>query len=124
MNVWNPHIELMSKAQLETLQLRLLKIQTRRMWERSPFYHGRMREAGVSPDDIRTLEDVRRLPFMTKKDLRDNYPNRLMMSDRGDLVRYHASSGTTGKPIIVGYTKTDLENWSESLARAMTSFGL
>jgi phenylacetate-CoA ligase len=124
LNVWNPHIELMSKAQLETLQLRLLKIQTRRMWEHSPFYHDRMREAGVSPDDIRTLEDVRRLPFMTKKDLRDNYPNRLMMSDRGDLVRYHASSGTTGKPIIVGYTKTDLENWSESLARAMTSFGL
>ena len=61
---------------------------------------------------------------MTKKDLRDGYPNKLMMRDRGDLLRYHASSGTTGKPTIVGYTKNDLENWSESLARAMTSFGL
>ncbi|HQN76033.1 MAG TPA: phenylacetate--CoA ligase [Methanomassiliicoccales archaeon] len=124
MDVWNPHIEKLPKAQLDALQLKLLKIQTRRMWERSPFYRERMRSAGVTPDDIRTLRDVRRLPFMTKKDLRDGYPNKLMMRDRGDLLRYHASSGTTGKATIVGYTKNDLENWSESLARAMTSFGL
>lgn len=124
MDVWNPHIEKLPKAQLDALQLKLLKIQTRRMWERSPFYRERMRSAGVTPDDIRTLGDVRRLPFMTKKDLRDGYPNKLMMRDRGDLLRYHASSGTTGKATIVGYTKNDLENWSESLARAMTSFGL
>jgi phenylacetate-CoA ligase len=83
-----------------------------------------MRAAGVTPDDIRTLQDVRKLPFMTKKDLRDGYPDKLMMRDRGDLLRFHASSGTTGKATIVGYTKNDLENWSESLARAMTSFGL
>jgi len=124
LDVWNPHIEKLPKAQLDALQLKLLKIQTRRMWERSPFYRERMRSAGVTPDDIRTLRDVRRLPFMTKKDLRDGYPNKLMMRDRGDLLRYHASSGTTGKATIVGYTKNDLENWSESLARAMTSFGL
>ncbi|HNX48429.1 MAG TPA: phenylacetate--CoA ligase, partial [Methanomassiliicoccales archaeon] len=124
MDVWNPHIEKLPKAQLDALQLKLLKIQTRRMWEFSPFYRERMRTAGVAPDDIRTLKDVRKLPFMTKKDLRDGYPNKLMMRDRGDLLRYHASSGTTGKATIVGYTKNDLENWSESLARAMTSFGL
>lgn len=124
MDAWNPHIEKLPKAQLDALQLKLLKIQTRRMWEHSPFYRQRMRSAGVTPDDIRTLQDVRRLPFMTKKDLRDGYPDRLMMRDRGDLLRYHASSGTTGKATIVGYTKNDLENWSESLARAMTSFGL
>jgi len=124
LDVWNPHIEKLPKAQLDALQLKLLKIQTRRMWEFSPFYHERMRSAGVSPDDIKTLKDVRKLPFMTKKDLRDSYPNKLMMRDRGDLLRYHASSGTTGKATIVGYTKNDLENWSESLARAMTSFGL
>ncbi|MBI0581953.1 MAG: phenylacetate--CoA ligase, partial [Methanomassiliicoccales archaeon] len=124
MDVWNPHIEKLPKAQLDALQLKLLKIQTRRMWEFSPFYHERMRSAGVMPDDIRTLHDVRKLPFMTKKDLRDGYPDKLMMRDRGDMLRYHASSGTTGKATIVGYTKTDLENWSESLARAMTSFGL
>jgi len=124
LDVWNPHIEKLPKAQLDALQLKLLKIQTRRMWEFSPFYHERMRSAGVMPDDIRTLHDVRKLPFMTKKDLRDGYPDKLMMRDRGDMLRYHASSGTTGKATIVGYTKTDLENWSESLARAMTSFGL
>ena len=124
MDAWNPHIEKLPKAQLDALQLKLLKIQTRRMWEHSPFYRQRMRSAGVTPDDVRTLQDVRRLPFMTKKDLRDGYPDRLMMRDRGDLLRYHASSGTTGKATIVGYTKNDLENWSESLARAMTSFGL
>jgi len=124
LDVWNPHIEKLPKAQLDALQLKLLKIQTRRMWERSPFYRERMRSAGVTPDDIRTLGDVRKLPFMTKKDLRDGYPDKLMMRDRGDLLRYHASSGTTGKATIVGYTKNDLENWSESLARAMTSFGL
>ena len=124
MDAWNPHIEMMPRAQLEALQLKLLKIQTRRLWECSPFYHEKMRAAGVRPDDIQTLQDVRKLPFMTKKDLRDGYPNKLMMCDRGDLIRYHASSGTTGKPTIVGYTRNDLENWSESLARAMTSFGL
>jgi len=124
LDAWNPHIEKLPKAQLDALQLKLLKIQTRRMWEHSPFYRQRMRSAGVTPDDVRTLQDVRRLPFMTKKDLRDGYPDRLMMRDRGDLLRYHASSGTTGKATIVGYTKNDLENWSESLARAMTSFGL
>ncbi len=124
MDVWNPHIEKLPKAQLDALQLKLLKIQTRRMWECSPFYRERMRSAGVTPDDLRTLRDVRKLPFMTKKDLRDGYPDKLMMRDRGDLLRYHASSGTTGKATIVGYTKNDLENWSESLARAMTSFGL
>ncbi|NLX46859.1 MAG: phenylacetate--CoA ligase [Euryarchaeota archaeon] len=124
MDVWNPHIERLPKAQLEALQLRLLKMQTRRMWELSPFYHERMRSAGVMPGDIKTLVDAKRLPFMTKKDLRDGYPNKLMMRDRGNLLRYHASSGTTGKATIVGYTKNDLENWSESLARAMTSFGL
>jgi phenylacetate-CoA ligase len=121
---WNPEIEHMPKDQLDRLQLKLLKIMARRMYESSPFYHQRMREAGVMPDIIQTLDDVRKLPFMTKKDLRDGYPNKLMMRDRGDLLRYHASSGTTGKPTIVGYTKNDLENWSESLARAMTSFGL
>jgi phenylacetate-CoA ligase len=114
----------MPKDQLDRLQLKLLKIMARRMYESSPFYHQKMREAGIMPDVIQTLEDVRKLPFMTKKDLRDGYPNKLMMRDRGDLLRYHASSGTTGKPTIVGYTKNDLENWSESLARAMTSFGL
>ena len=121
---WNPNIEEMPRAQLDRLQLKLLKLQTHKMYDFSPFYHGRMRAAGVMPSDIKTLADVKKLPFMTKKDLRDGYPDKLFMCDRRDLLRYHASSGTTGKPTIVGYTRNDLENWSESLARAMTSVGL
>jgi phenylacetate-CoA ligase len=124
LTVWNPTIEMMPKMELEKLQLKLLKIQVRRLYDNSPFYHSKMRTAGIIPDDIRTLDSVSKLPFMTKKDLRDGYPNKLMMTDRGGLLRYHASSGTTGKATIVGYTKNDLENWSESLARAMSSFGL
>ncbi|MBN1109178.1 MAG: phenylacetate--CoA ligase [Methanomassiliicoccales archaeon] len=114
----------MPKDQLDRLQLKLLKILARRVYDSSPFYHERMREAGMTPQDIRTLADVTKLPFMTKKDLRDGYPDKLFMRDRSELIRYHASSGTTGKPTIVGYTRNDVENWSESLARALTSIGL
>lgn len=121
---WNPKIEEMPRPQLDRLQLKLLKILTHKMYNFSPFYHDRMRAAGVMPDDIKTLADVKKLPFMTKKDLRDGYPNKLFMCDRSELIRYHASSGTTGKPTIVGYTRNDVEAWSESLARAMTSVGL
>lgn len=83
-----------------------------------------MKEANVHPDDINSLEDIRKLPFMYKKDLRDNYPNKLFVGGQDDLVRYHVSSGTTGKPTVVGYTQRDLDNWAESVARAMTSIGL
>jgi phenylacetate-CoA ligase len=124
LDAWNPHIESMNRAQLDKLQLKLLRILARRIYEFSPFYHDKMRTAGVMPDDIISLVDLQKLPFMTKKDLREAYPNRLFMCDRSELIRYHASSGTTGKPTIVGYTRNDVENWSESLARAMTSVGL
>ena len=83
-----------------------------------------MKEANVHPDDINSLEDIRKLPFMYKKDLRDNYPNKLFVGGQDELVRYHVSSGTTGKPTVVGYTQRDLDNWAESVARAMTSIGL
>ena len=124
MDAWNREIEYLPKDQLDRLQLKLLKILARRVYESSPFYHERMRAAGLMPQDIRTLADVTKLPFMTKKDLRDCYPDKLFMRDRSELIRYHASSGTTGKPTIVGYTRNDVENWSESLARALTSIGL
>jgi phenylacetate-CoA ligase len=83
-----------------------------------------MKEQGVRPDDIGSLEDVRKLPFMYKRDLRDNYPDGLFTAPRDELIRYHVSSGTTGKPTVVGYTKRDIENWSESLARGFSSCGL
>jgi phenylacetate-CoA ligase len=83
-----------------------------------------MMEAAVHPDDVRSLDDINKLPFMTKKDLRDNYPDKMFIGGQEDLVRYHVSSGTTGKPTVVGYTQKDLDNWSLSVARALTSIGL
>ena len=124
MRSWDPRIEEMPREDLQRLQYRLLKTLVYRLYSFSPFYHERMRAGGVHPDDIRTLEDIRKLPFMVKRDLRDNYPDKLFVSGPDDLVRYHVSSGTTGKPTVVGYTKQDLNNWTTSLARGLVSCGL
>jgi phenylacetate-CoA ligase len=83
-----------------------------------------MKEQNVHPDDIRELSDVNKLPFMFKRDLRDNYPDKIFTATQEELVRYHVSSGTTGKPTVVGYTQKDLDTWTTSLARALTSIGL
>ena len=83
-----------------------------------------MKESRVHPDDIRTLADIGKLPFMFKRDLRDNYPDKIFVAGQDDLVRYHVSSGTTGKPTVVGYTRNDLDNWTTSLARGLVSCGL
>ncbi len=124
MSYWNPRVEEMSLEEIQRLQFKLLKTQVYRLYSFSEFYHKRMKEANVHPDDINSLEDIKKLPFMYKKDLRDNYPNRLFVGGQDELVRYHVSSGTTGKPTVVGYTQRDLDNWAESVARAMTSIGL
>ncbi|MDD1712950.1 MAG: phenylacetate--CoA ligase [Methanoregulaceae archaeon] len=124
MRCWDPRIEEMPVDELRKLQYRLLKTLVYRLYSFSPFYHDRMKEAGVHPDDIRDLSDIRRLPCMYKRDLRDNYPDRIFMSSRDDLVRFHVSSGTTGKPTVVGYTQNDLDNWTNSLARGLTSAGI
>ncbi|HWQ66484.1 MAG TPA: phenylacetate--CoA ligase [Methanospirillum sp.] len=124
MRCWDPRVEEMPAEELSRLQFRLLKTLVYRVYSFSQFYHARMKEAGVHPDDITSLEDIARLPFMYKKDLRDNYPDGLIMTEQEELVRYHVSSGTTGKPTVVGYTKNDIYNWTESLARALTSAGI
>ncbi len=124
MAAWNPRMEEMPRDELQRLQFRLLKTQVYRLYSFSEFYRTRMKEQGVHPDDIRSLADAAKLPFMYKGDLRDNYPDRIFTASRDELVRYHVSSGTTGKPTVVGYTQHDIENWSESLARAFTSCGL
>ena len=124
MKCWDPRIEEMPRDDIRKLQYRLLKTLVYRLYSFSPFYHDRMRAAGVHPDDIRTLGDIRRLPFMVKNDLRDNYPDRIFVAGQEDLVRYHVSSGTTGKPTVVGYTQNDLNNWTASLARGLSSCGL
>ncbi len=106
------------------MQYKLLKGLVYRLYSFSPFYHDRMKEQNVHPDDIRELADVKLLPFMFKRDLRDNYPDKIFTATQDELVRYHVSSGTTGKPTVVGYTQNDLDNWTTSLARALTSLGL
>jgi phenylacetate-CoA ligase len=124
MKYWDPNIELLPTEELDVIQAKLLKKLVRRLWDNSEFYHERMRNAGVRPDDIQSIEDVTKLPFMYKTDLRDNYPDLIFTEPQKRIIRYHASSGTTGKPTVVGYTRNDLEMWSTSLARALTSCGL
>lgn len=124
MTFWNEEIETMPREELEAMQLRLLKRLVESTYRDSEFYRKKMDAAGVKPSDIETLDDVRKLPFMKKSDLRDNYPDKLFLRPYSDLVRIHVSSGTTGKPTVVGYTRKDLDNWTESLARGMTSFGM
>lgn len=124
MRSWDPRIEEMPLKELKEMQYRSLKTLVYRLYSFSDFYRKRMRESDVHPDDIRSLEDVTKLPFMVKSDLRDNYPDKLFVSPRDEVVRYHASSGTTGKPTVVGYTQQDLDYWTSSLARGLTSCGL
>ena len=124
MQFWDPRIEEMPKADLQKMQYKLLKSLICRLYSFSPFYHDRMKAQKVHPDDIRELSDIRKLPFMFKKDLRDNYPNRIFTATREELVRYHVSSGTTGKPTVVGYTQKDIDMWSTSIARGLTAIGL
>ena len=124
MAFWNEKIETMPRAELEKLQFDLLKKQVRRMYDSSKLIHDRMEAAGLTPDDIVDFESFRKMPFMKKTDLRDNYPDGLFVKPYDELVRIHVSSGTTGNPTVVGYTKKDLEDWSESLARGMVSFGM
>jgi phenylacetate-CoA ligase len=121
---WDPHIERMPIEDLHALQEDRLKSVVRYVYDHSAFYRQRFKEAGVQPGDIQTLADVTKLPFTRKADLRDNYPTGMFSAPRSQVVRYHVSSGTTGKPTVVGYTKGDIETWSESLARALTSIGL
>lgn len=96
----------------------------RRVWDRVPLTRGRMEKAGVTPDDIKRPEDLRRLPFTTKQDMRDAYPTGLLACDKRELVRYHASSGTTGKPTVVAYTKNDIASWTECMANCLKTAGV
>jgi len=124
MRSWDPRIEEMPLKDLKKMQYKSLKAQVYRLYSFSEFYRKRMRDSGVHPDDVQSLDDVGKLPFMVKSDLRDNYPDKLFVTPRDEVVRYHASSGTTGKPTVVGYTQNDLDLWTSSLARALTSCGL
>lgn len=121
---WNPKIECMPKEQLKKLQYRSLKSLVSNLYSFNSFYHDRMKQHKVHPDDIKCLEDVNKLPFMHKSDLRENYPTKMFTAPKEEIVRYHVSSGTTGKPTLVGYTQGDIDFWTESLARSLTSVGI
>ncbi len=116
---WNEPMETMPREALQRLQLERLQHTVRRVYQNVPVYRTRMQEAGVSPEDIKTLCDVRLLPFTQKSDLRDNYPYGLFAAPQEEIVRIHASSGTTGKPIVAGYTAHDVQVWAEVVARCL-----
>ena len=114
--IWSKE-ETLSRAEIEAIQLARLKDTVKQVWEKVPAYRKKMEEVGVKPEDIQTLKDLAKLPFVTKQDLRDNYPFGLFAVGKEELVRIHASSGTTGKPTVVGYTKRDLKMWTECVSR-------
>jgi phenylacetate-CoA ligase len=121
---WNPHIERMPIEDLRKLQEDRLRSLVRFVYAHSDFYRQRFKEANVEPEDIKKLSDVTKLPFTTKIDLRNTYPTGMFCLPGDWVVRYHVSSGTTGKPTVVGYTQGDIDMWTDSLARALTSIGL
>jgi len=120
----DPEHEKMPRKELEKLQLERLQAKAREVYERVPFYRRAFKEREVTPEDIRTLADLTRLPFTTKLDFRDNYPYGLMAVPLEQIVRIHSSSGTTGKPIIVPYTHGDIDTWTEVMARTLATAGV
>ena len=114
----------MSRDEIHATQSRELKRVVQRVYENVPFYRKKMDALGVKPEDIHEAEDVRLLPFTEKSDLRDNYPFGLFAVPQEEIVRVHASSGTTGKPTVAGYTREDLDTWAELMARSMSSAGI
>jgi len=121
--IYNEEFETMPREALEAIQLRRLQATVSRAYHAVPFYRKRFDEAGVKPEDIRSLEDLRRLPFTYKDDLRDNYPFGMFAVPMDSVVRIHASSGTTGKPTVVGYTARDIQTWAELMARTLMAGG-
>jgi phenylacetate-CoA ligase len=122
--IWNPEYECMDRTALEALQLRRLQTTVAWVHERVPYYRDQLDAVGLRPRDIRSLDDVRRLPFTDKTALRDTYPFGMFAVDLDHVVRIHSSSGTTGKPIVVGYTKGDLSTWTECTARVAAAAGI
>lgn len=121
---WQQAAETASREELNKIQLERLRASVQRVYDHSRIYRERMDEAGLKPSDIRTLDDVRKLPFTMKKDLRDTYPFGMFCVPMEDVVRLHASSGTTGKQIVVGYTRHDLDVWSDCICRQFAAVGV
>jgi len=122
--IWNAHYECMEREELRKLQGERLQAMVEKVYFNVPFYRLKLQEKGIEPGDIRTIDDLHKLPFTTKQDLRDNYPFGLFAVPQQEIVRLHASSGTTGKSTVVGYTHNDILMWSEVVARSLTMAGV
>ncbi len=114
----------MSRDEMRDLQGKRLQKLVKYVYHNVPFYRNKMQEMGLLPDDIKSIDDIVKLPFTTKQDLRDNYPYGLQAAPPSEIVRVHASSGTTGNPTIVGYTRKDLSVWSEVMSRCLMAYGI
>ncbi len=121
---WNPQVETMPREKLAEIQLERLRKTVRRAYEKVPFYRETMDRAGVRPENINSLADLVRLPTTTKDDLRQGYPLGFLACPREEVVRFHASSGTTGVPVIAAYTRKDMELWGEVMARSLVAAGV
>ncbi len=122
--IYDTNIECMDRESLEALQSERLVKQIKRVYERVPLFKKRMDDLNLKPSDIKSIKDLSKLPFSNKQDLRDNYPYGLFAEPLENVVRIHASSGTTGKQIVVGYTKSDLDMWALCVSRALNSYGI
>lgn len=120
---FQPEVECADRESLRELQSQRLREMITRCYEKVPFYRQKLDEAGIKPEDIKSVDDIKRLPFTTKTDLRDNYPYGLFAVPREELIRIHASSGTTGNPTVVGYTRHDIDVWADGAARALAAAG-
>ncbi len=123
MDIWNRHFECMDREELKRVQSERLRETVERVYFNVPYYRNKMQEKGLGPESIHTTDDLHKLPFTTKQDLRDNYPFGLFAVPLSEIVRVHASSGTTGKSTVVGYTRNDIATWSEVMARTLTCAG-
>jgi phenylacetate-CoA ligase len=121
---WNKKIETSSRDEIKKNQLKLLKNQVKYCYEHSAFYRNKLKNAGLTPDDIKTLDDLQKIPFTSKTDMRDNYPFGMLAVDIKDIVEIHASSGTTGNPVVGAYTANDMGIWSDLMARSLYCTGV
>ncbi len=121
--IWNDEFETLPREAIESLQLKRLQQTLEKVYATVPFYRQQFDKVGVMPEQIKSLDDLRRIPFTLKQDMRDNYPYGLFATPLDQIVRIHASSGTTGKPTVVGYTRRDIDNWTEMMARSFTAAG-
>lgn len=123
MQYWNQTYECMPQEEMTKVQTKRLNETVKRVYHNVPYYREKMQEKGVEPGDIKSLEDLKKLPFTYKQDLRETYPYGLFAAPLSEIVRIHASSGTTGRQTVVGYTRKDIDTWSEVMARALVSTG-